>query len=96
MTPKWNIHKPQYDSKGQKLDAMARKYPAPDDQLTVPEMLALPPLKGTFRYDSEKDDEADMKRRERIEEEKRKRAKEDLEEAKRSLRGFQIATSRSS
>jgi hypothetical protein len=89
--PKWNIHKPQYDAKGQKLDAMARKYLVSEEQLSVDDLLSLPPLPRTFRYEVQKDDDQLLrKRKEKIEEEAKRKMREELEAAKKMLRDLAL------
>lgn len=54
---------------------MSRKYPVPEEQqqLSLDEMLALPPLPRTFRYEIQQDDvvrkkeESELKRRQELE-----------------------------
>ena len=90
MVPKWNIHKPQYDSKGHKLDAMAREYPAAEEPLTLDEMLALPPLPRSFRYEIKKDDDEVIRRMKEREDARNRKTKEDLENAKKMLRDLAL------
>jgi hypothetical protein len=82
--PKWNIHKPQYDAKGQKLDAMSRKYPVFEEQLSLDEMIALPPLPKSFRYEIRKDDVVRRK------EESEENGRQELEDAKKMLRDLAL------
>jgi len=88
--PKWNIHKPQYDAKGQKLDAMSRKYIVSEQQLSMEELLALPPLPRTFRYGLQEEDDANLKKRKESEEEAAEKRKGELENAKRMLRDLAL------
>ncbi len=83
MIPKWNIHTPQYDVHGQLLDAMTRKYPPPSTELSVAELLSLPPLPKSFLYEMKKT-EAERK----VAGKSDQQIKEELEAAKARLRGF--------
>ena len=89
--PKWNIHRPQYNAKGQKLDAMSRKYTVSEEQLSVDELLSLPPLPRTFKYEVQKDDDELLrKRKEKSGEEAKRRMREELEAAKKTLRDLAL------
>ena len=88
VAPKWNIHKPQYDAKGQVLDAMSRKYPTagPENELSMEELLALPPLPRTFRFEMQKDEaKKGMESKEPTE-----KRKEELEATKKKLRDLAL------
>lgn len=60
---------------------MTRKYPVLEEQLSLDEMLALPPLPRTFRYVMQKE-ETERK----LEVEENHELKEELEAAKKRLR----------
>jgi hypothetical protein len=65
---------------------MGRKYPVSEQQLSVEEMLALPPLPRSFHYEIARN-EAEKKLRLEKSEEKRK---EELEAAKKKLRDLAL------
>ena len=66
---------------------MSRKYPVTKVQLSVDELLALPPLPRSFRFEILK---GDVVRRDEDSEEKRMR---EFEEAKKRLRDLALALS---
>ena len=70
---------------------MARKYPAPKEQLSLEKMLALPPLPRTFLYEIQKDDDEVVKERmKRREEVAATQKKKEFEKAKQMLRDLAL------
>ena len=85
--PKWHINTPQYDADGQKLDAMSRKYPAPSpgSEMSLEEMLALPPLPRSLHHELQKK-ETEKKEIVNSKEER----EEELEAAKKRWRAWAV------